>query len=103
MNLLPDNINGYSHAGEEMRYYAARIISLTGLSCPPWWPASRGLTHGPPERSGVLQLDGLLAVYDRRVLKEYLWRKPLQHLKLPFLKNFQKNRATVVGPALMSR
>jgi hypothetical protein len=37
----------------------------------------------------VLRLDDLLTVYDERVLKENLLRKPLQRRKLPFLEKFK--------------
>jgi CIC family chloride channel protein len=43
----------------------------------------------PRQVTGVLSLDDLLAVYDERVLKENLLRKPLQRLKLPFLEKFK--------------
>jgi CIC family chloride channel protein len=44
----------------------------------------------PRKVTGVLKLDDLLGVYDERVLKENLLRKPLQSLKLPFLEKFKK-------------
>jgi CIC family chloride channel protein len=49
------------------------------------------LPMAPRKVTGVLKLDDLLAVYDQRVLKENLLRKPLQHLKLPFLDKFKNN------------
>jgi CIC family chloride channel protein len=48
------------------------------------------VSPGDPRKvTGVLRLDDLLAVYDERVLKENLLRKPLQHLKLPFREKFR--------------
>jgi CIC family chloride channel protein len=48
------------------------------------------VSPGDPRKvTGVLRLDDLLAVYDERVLKENLLRKPLQHLKLPFWEKFR--------------
>jgi CIC family chloride channel protein len=43
----------------------------------------------PRKVTGVLRLDDLLAVYDEKVLKENVLRKPRQRLKLPFLEKFR--------------
>jgi CIC family chloride channel protein len=43
----------------------------------------------PRKVLGVLRLDDLLAVYDEKVLKENLLRKPKHPLKLPFLEKFR--------------
>ena len=50
------------------------------------------LPEAPRKVTGVLRLDDLLAVYEEKVLKENLLRRPLQALKLPFWEKFRKTK-----------
>jgi CIC family chloride channel protein len=45
--------------------------------------------EAPRKVMGVLRLDDMLAVYDEKVLKENLLRKPRQRLQLPFFEKFR--------------